>query len=315
MVTDKTLAVTAAEAGNRLDKFLAAKLDALTRSQIKKLIEAGHVQVNGKAPSVHRFLKEGDTVFLSEAPMKSDDDTTEPKEHAPFPEIPVLAETPDYVIINKPSGVLVHATGADKNETTLADWIRNRYPGIESVGQHERPGIVHRLDRDTSGVMVVAKTAAMYDHLKKQFTDRLVKKTYLTLLHGHVRDDEGEINHPIGRSRNKQRMAARPIDTYATDRPALTRYEVVKRFRKPFTLAHAYPLTGRTHQIRVHFMALGFPVVGDQIYIVKKQRSKIELGRHFLHAESLTFTNLSGESITFEAPLPAELQQYLDKLV
>lgn len=314
MVTDKTLAVTTAEAGNRLDKFLAAKLEALTRSQIKKLIEAGHVQVNGKAPSVHRFLKEGDTVFISQTPLKTADDTIA-SPAIPFPEIPVLAETEEYVIINKPSGVLVHATGADKKETTLADWIRARYAGIETVGQQERPGIVHRLDRDTSGVMVIAKTPAMYDHLKKQLTDRLVKKTYLTLVHGHVRDDEGEINHPIGRSRNKQRMAARPIDAYETDRPALTRYTVVKRFRKPFTLAHAYPLTGRTHQIRVHFMALGFPVVGDQIYTIKKQRSKIELGRHFLHAESLTFADRSGEPLTFEAPLPAELQQYLDKLV
>lgn len=308
----KTLAVTETDPKNRLDKYLAAKLEGLTRSQIKKLIETKHVMVNGKLPSVHQFLKAGDTIFIGPS---QDDVREEGQAPAALPEIPVIAETDDYLVINKPAGLLVHATGTGKQEITLADWLHKTLPEISSIGQHERPGIVHRLDRDTSGVMVVAKTQAMYDHLKKQFSDRTIEKTYTALLHGHVRDDAGEITHPIGRSRNKSRMAARPENTYETDRPAMTRYEVVKRFRKPFTLAHAHPLTGRTHQIRVHFMALGFPVVGDQVYTIKKQRVKSELGRHFLHAEKLSFSDLSDNRITVEAPLPTELQQFLEKLV
>ncbi len=305
MENAKTIAILPDEQGERLDKVLARRLAPLTRSQVKKLIESGRVSRNGKLAAVHTFVSEGDTIHIV-----SDEEVA-----AALPEIPVVAETEDYVLINKPAGLLVHQASKTKQEPTLVDWLVKRYPDIKSVGVSLRPGIVHRLDRDTSGLMVVAKTPTMFEHLKKQFQDRLVKKTYVALVHGRLRQDEGEINQPIGRSRQSGRMAVRPQDTFEQDRPAITRFNVVKRFRKPYTLVHAYPLTGRTHQIRAHFMAFGHPVVGDLLYTVKKQPSKIHMGRHFLHAESLEFTDSAGNAVSHTVPLPPELQTFLDELV
>lgn len=304
MLEHKTIAIIPEEQGQRLDKVLAARLAPLSRSQIKKLIESGRVQRNGKETTVHAFVYPGDTITIASA----NEGTTD------LPEIPVLAETDDYIVIDKPAGLLVHRASAMSNEPTLADWLIKRYPNLKGVGAPERPGIVHRLDRDTSGVMVIAKTPAMFEHLKAQFQDRLVKKAYIALVHGRLRNDDGEITLPIGRSRRQGRMAVRP-EGNSDDKPAVTRYQVIKRFRKPFTLLHAYPLTGRTHQIRAHLMAFAHPVVGDLLYTVKKQPSKIHMGRHFLHAESLTFADLQGQPITVSSPLPAALQDYLDSLV
>lgn len=290
----------------RLDIFLTGKLGDLSRSQVKKLILHERILVNGKKPSVHQFLKEGDRISLTE--------DTGPDIGA-LPDIPVLEKGDGYVVIDKPAGVLVHPAKADAKEPTLVDWIKQNFPEAAGVGYAERPGIVHRLDRDTSGVMVIATSQAMYDHLKQQFLNREVKKQYVALVHGRLRDDEGEITFAIGRSRNKGRMAARPQDVYETDREAVTRYKVLERLRKPFTLVEARPLTGRTHQIRVHFQSLGFPVVGDQVYTITKQPSRINLGRHFLHSQQLTFTDIAGNVHTVQSPLPAELQSYLDQLV
>lgn len=289
----------------RLDKFLTGKLGNLTRSQVKKLILQQRILVNEEKPSVHQFLKEGDRITMTAAPTADE---------RPLPEIRIIEKGDGFVVIDKPAGVLVHPAKVESNEPTLVDWIKKTFPEAASVGYVERPGIVHRLDRDTSGAMVIATTQAMYDHLKQQFLDRKVKKQYLALVHDHVRDDEGEIRFAIGRSRNKARMAARAQDVYDTDREAVTRYKVLTRFNKPFTLVQAEPLTGRTHQIRVHFQSLGFPVVGDQVYTITKQRSKIDLGRHFLHAQQLSFTDVAGNEHTVQSALPPDLQQYLDKL-
>lgn len=301
----KTLAILPEEKGERLDKVLTKRLAPLTRSQVKRLIEGGRVTRNGKPATVHAFVSEGDTIHI----------ISEEEVVAALPEIPVVAETDEFVVINKPAGLLVHQASVTKQEPTLVDWLVKRYPEIKSVGVSLRPGIVHRLDRDTSGLMVVAKTPAMFEHLKKQFAERLVKKTYIALVHGRLRQDEGEINQPIGRSRNTGRMAVRPHEAFEQDKPAVTKFQVIKRLRKPYTLIHAYPLTGRTHQIRAHFMAFGHPVAGDLVYTVKKQPTKLHMGRHFLHAETLQFTDLQGRSHEFTVPLPPDLQTFLDGLL
>lgn len=305
MEQGKTIAIIASEAGERLDKVLTQRLAPLSRSQVKKMIEHGRVLRNGKATTVHAFVSEGDTISIL-----SHEDVV-----LVLPEIEVLAETDGYVVINKPAGVLVHPADSAFNEATITDWMIKRYPETANVGDAGRPGIVHRLDRDTSGVMVLAKTPEMFTHLKKQFGDRTVKKTYIALVHGRMRQDEGEINLPIGRSHRTGRMAVRPQDTYEEDKPAITNFTVIKRFRKPFCLVKAYPLTGRTHQIRAHFMALSHPIAGETVYTVKNQAMRLNLGRHFLHAESLTFTDLKGEAVTVNAVLPADLQTFLDNLV
>lgn len=311
MVEAKTIAILAHEAGQRLDKVLAARLAPLSRSQIKKLIESGRVKRNGQETTVHAFVADGDTIFIA----------SQEEAVAAMPAVPILAETADYIVVNKPAGLLVHPAAGTGHEPTLADWIVQHDPSVAAVGASGRPGIVHRLDRDTSGVMVLAKTPAMFEHLKKQFSERLVKKTYIALVHGRLRNDGGEITLPIARSRRTGRMAARPEttghkewDDPEANKPAITRYEVVKRFKKPFTLLQAYPLTGRTHQIRAHLMALTHPVVGDMVYTVKRQAAKIKLGRHFLHATSLRFTDLAGNDINVASPLPAELQTFIDGL-
>lgn len=305
MTDGKTLAILPEDKGERLDKVLAKRLPSMTRSQVKKLIESGRVMRNGKETTVHAFVNEGDTITIA---SKEEAAST-------LPTIEILTETDDYVVINKPAGLLVHPAKSAAHELTLADWLVRTFPGIEAIGEPGRPGIMHRLDRDTSGVMVIAKTAAMFDSLKRQFQERSVKKSYLGLVHGRLRADEGEINLPIGRSRRSGRMAPRPQDANDADKPAITRFQVIKRFRKPFCLVQAYPLTGRTHQIRAHFMAYGHPIVGDNLYTIKRQAMKIQLGRQFLHAETLTFTDLQGKTVTVQASMPKELQDYLSSLV
>lgn len=287
----------------RLDKFLTEKLTNLTRSQIKKLIKHGQVLVNGKTPSVHEFLKTGDFIEIKEL---------HESEPMPVPEIPVLLEGSGFVVINKPAGVLSHPNHV-KNAPILTDWLIEKFPETKNVGDPERPGIVHRLDKETSGVIVIATTQPMFDHLKKQFHDRLVKKSYTALVHGHLADQSGQINKPIGRSRKNGRMAARAKSIEEKDRAATTDYKVIKRFQK-YDLVQAQPLTGRTHQIRVHFMSLGHPVVGDRLYRIRGQKKIPELNRPFLHSSELTFNDMAGKEQKASAPLPQELQHFLSTL-
>lgn len=235
----------------------------------------------------------------------------------------IIADTPDYAVINKPAGLLAHPT-VKKESATLANWLVNKYPEIKAVGESpERPGIVHRLDREASGVMVVAKTQSMFDHLKKQFQERDVEKQYVVLVHGRVAKDHGFIDFPIGRG-EAGRMASRPnrdpltlaaLNHEEDDKTAVTEFLVKTRFTR-FTLLEVTIHTGRMHQIRVHFFAYNHPVVGDTIYMNKKLNLKRDhaLGRLFLHAQKLCFANLAGERVCYEAELPDELKKFLEQL-
>ena len=237
-------------------------------------------------------------------------------------EIKVIYQDAEYLVVSKPADLLVHRTGIAKSEETLADWLVKEYPEIKGVGDDPitRPGIVHRLDRDTSGVMVVARNQKAFDYLKKLFQNHEIKKTYLTLVWGKVAPSAGVIDQPIGLTPGTVKRTTW-IKKAKLVKAALTRYRAVKFLNfqdQIFTLLEVEPKTGRTHQLRVHLNAIGHPVVGDRIYgksNLKSQISKVlGLERQFLHAESVEFTAPGGGRIKVSADLPADLEQALSLL-
>lgn len=246
----------------------------------------------------------------------------------------IISETSDYLVIDKPAGLAVHA-GGNLKEPTLADWLLAAYPDIKDVGDDPvRPGIVHRLDKEVSGLMVIAKNQPSFNSLKNQFKERTVKKEYTALVHGQISPEWGEIAFPITRSQDGYKMAALPlgseellsrrhprnrdqgnIDSWIKSKAALTEFETIKKLVN-FTLLKVGIKTGRTHQIRVHFFALGHPLVGDPLYFTRKtaeKNKKINLGRIFLVADHLIFRDLQGAEQEFSLELPEELQAALPK--
>lgn len=292
------------EAGQRLDRVLVRRWPDRSRAQLQKLVEAGLVQVNGQAASKHRALRPGDVVTVSEPPPEPPPDTV-------VPEPRVIFEDDELLVLNKPAGLIVHP-GAGVRGPTLIDWLRSHVPDIKGVGDdpEQRPGIVHRLDQDVSGIMVIAKTQPTSEHLKRQFQDRQVEKEYLALVHGVPQPPTGTIDLNLERSKRQHgRMAARP--TGGEGRTAITHY-AVERVIGQQALLRIRIETGRTHQIRVHLKALGHPVVGDQIYTTKPHRTtQPDLDRPFLHAYRLAFTDRHGHRREFTAPLPDELERRL----
>lgn len=237
-------------------------------------------------------------------------------------EIKVLYEDNDVIAVNKPAGVLVHGvydrSGPKHEGTTLADWIIQKYPEIHGVGEPnvggaERAGIVHRLDKETSGVMVIAKTQAAFTSLKEQFQERSIQKEYLALVWGRVKNSEGVIDKPIS---IKDGSVKRTVFKGKMPREAVTKYRAETYYMYendiPMTLLRVIPKTGRTHQIRVHLNAIGHPVVGDKLY--GKKEIPERLSRHFLHAASLIFTLPGGKKIAVDAPLSKELDDFLSSL-
>jgi 23S rRNA pseudouridine1911/1915/1917 synthase len=219
-------------------------------------------------------------------------------------DIKIIYEDENVLAINKPAGIVVHG-----EMESVADWIVRKYPEIKNVGDDpERPGIVHRLDKDTSGVLLIAKNQKSFEWLKSQFQDRKIKKTYLALVSGKLKADSGLIDLPIGRSKTPlKRLASQKARGKL--REAITEYKVVKKFDN-YTLLEAFPKTGRTHQIRVHFKAIGHPVVGDKLYGNPEEK----LNRQFLHAQSLELNLQDGSRIKLEADLPEDLKNFLNML-
>lgn len=315
------------EHGQRLDVIVAEKL-GITRSQGQKLFELDQVKVNDKLPrKAGDTMREGYKVVVKEATKSKPDfvkvmPINQPKASAKKSAkslIPkVITETPDYIVIEKPSGLLVHPTQANE-KNTLADWIKKEYPEVKKVGDEPevRPGIVHRLDKEASGLMVIARTQKMFDHLKEQFKARTVDKEYLALVHDKVERDEAEINFPIARSGNSERMAARPTVGGPAEGEKEARTEfLAERHFKNFSLLRVKIFTGRMHQIRVHMLAYNHPLVGDPIYFQRKRRRTWDekLGRMFLHSILLSFNDLAGRRQTFDSALPKELKDFLETL-
>ncbi|MCX6778954.1 MAG: RluA family pseudouridine synthase [Candidatus Magasanikbacteria bacterium] len=312
--------VTIEEKGQRLDKFLVEKLKPIARSQIQKMVKEGLVLVNDKIPTPHHFLKENDVIIVEE--KKADTTTpatktTTKKPKLVFPkslEPKIIFEDKDFLVINKPTGILVHARDESllDQEPTIVHWVIKNYPAIKKVGENLilRPGIVHRLDKEASGVMIIAKNNKAFAYFKDQFKNREVKKEYVAWVYGQLPKEWDVISFPIGRSRDEGKMAARPVSTTKEEvqpgKDSVTEYEVIKAFPHK-TLVKVMPKTGRTHQIRVHFYALHHPLIGDPLY-TSKSFKKIASDRMLLHAHKLTLKNLAGEEQTFVAPLPKEFK-------
>ena len=290
----------------RLDKFLVSELSEHSRSQIQQLIKKGLVLVNEQTAAVHRFLKFGDKITINN-PTKLHD--LQHSTHNIHPGI--VEENENYLIINKPAGLVVHPASGVK-EPTLIDGLLEKYPAIKNVGDDpKRPGIIHRLDKDVSGLIVIAKNQKTFLHLKKQFQEHKIKKEYLALVYGKVEKDEGEIDFSLKRSKLTGRIAALPKDVGG--KSAITKFEVVKRLAH-YTYLKLILLTGRTHQIRVHLKAYGYPLVGDKLYCNNKLKDKFGLGRIFLHAATLGFYDLNNEWQEFHVDLPQKLNNILTGL-
>ena len=289
-----------ADAGtDRLDRFLADRSPELSRSRLQQLIAEGHVTVDGQPAKPSFRLRAGQWVSVTVP-----DQTRSDLEPQPIP-LKVVHEDSDLLVVDKPAGLAVHPAPGHRDHT-LANAVLAHCPDLEGIGGSLRPGIVHRLDKDTSGLLVVAKSERAHAQLARQFKQRRVTKSYLALVHGSIEPPEAVIEAPIGRHpRDRKRMAV-----VTTGRVAASQYRVVKRL-KGFTLLEVRPKTGRTHQIRVHMASMGHPLAGDATYGRKRPR----LDRHFLHAHLLGFEHPStGEYVQFTSELPGDLRVFLETL-
>ena len=301
-----TFAVSEDDAGTRLDRFLATRAGELSRTRIQELIAEGRVSVNGVVTKPSHRVEAGEQVEI-EVPQAEELEVA--AEAIP---LDVLYEDDDLAVVNKPAGIAVHP-GAGESTGTLVGALLYRFGTLSAIGGPRRPGIVHRLDKGTSGALVVARTDEAHRGLVEQFQERLVEKTYVALLHGKMREQSGRIELPVARDlRRRTRMTTRRRDgrTARTDWTA-------KLFLGAFTLIEAGLHTGRTHQLRVHFSSLGFPVIGDALYgaprIETVHGTQLpELGRNFLHAARIRFAHpITGEPLDVRAPLAPALKTYI----
>jgi 23S rRNA pseudouridine1911/1915/1917 synthase len=293
------------QVGLRLDRFLVSVLQEISRSSAQQLISDGLVLVNGKASKASYALRLGDTVQALQTTISAPLTSVKP---LAFP-LDIIYEDADLLVINKAPGMVVHPAPGHY-EDTLVNALVARYPELQQAEGDMRPGIVHRLDRDTSGLLIVAKNVQTQAALIEMMKQHAVVKRYLTLVEGVVALDQGSIDAPIGRDpRNRQQMAI----TAKESREARTHFRVLQRFAR-HTLLLIQLETGRTHQIRVHLQAIGHPVVGDTVYGSKNARKGIALHRQFLHACQLELTHpTTGEKLVLEAPLPDDLQTILEQ--
>ncbi len=293
--------VTPADAGKRLDLLLHERLPAFSRSRIQEWIRAGRVKLNGGKARPAYLVRGADAIDAEPADP--------PPLHAAPEDIPltILYEDADLVAIDKPAGMVVHA-GAGIHSGTLVNALLHRFAALSGVGGALRPGIVHRLDRFTSGVLLVAKNDAAHQRLAAQFSGRQVEKVYLAMVHGQVKQEHGRIERPIARDPvHRTRMTAR----LEKGRAAWSEYRVLRRLPR-FTLLEVRIGTGRTHQIRVHLSSIGHPVVGDTLYgAPARMEGSPPLGRYFLHAHSIRFHHpVTGAEILLTSPLPPELESW-----
>lgn len=298
--------VPAALAGERLDRVVAM-MTGVSRSEASHLVTGGSVEVDGSIVTTrsHR-VAEGSVVDV-DLPAPSLDTGLVPD---PGVVVPVVYEDDDLLVVDKPAGLVVHP-GAGQPAGTLVHGLLARYPDLEGVGQADRPGIVHRLDKGTSGLLLVARSPRAYEALVGMLSAREVERRYWTLVWGEVEAPSGEIDAPVGRSlRHRTRMAVT-----MRGRPALTRYTVRRHFHRPVTATELVCTlgSGRTHQIRVHLASIGHPVVGDGRY--GGARPALPVPRPALHAEHLALAHpVTGEPLAFDSPLPADLRALLDQL-
>jgi len=297
----RTLELTADRGGERLDTFIARRCPELSRSHARRLIDEGLVSVNGRQAKPSERVRAGLSVSVIVPPPET---VTLVPEAIP---LTIIYQDGDIIVLDKPAGLTVHPAPGHPSGT-LVNALLAACPDLRGIAGTLRPGIVHRLDKDTSGLMVVAKNDRAQRALQRQLKDRDVRKTYLALVRGVPAPREGTIAAPIGRHpKNRKKMAV-----VADGREATTRYRVREEIAGgQYSLLEVEPVTGRTHQIRVHLAAVGHPVVGDATY----GRPSAAVGRQFLHAHKLAFAMpLGGRTVEFESPLPADLREALSQL-
>jgi 23S rRNA pseudouridine1911/1915/1917 synthase len=307
------IAVEAGDAGMRLDRIVVKECPELSRTRVQELIEEGLVRLNGKSAKDSQKVRAGDVIEVvarPRAPLQAE------AESIP---LEVLYEDDDVMAINKPAGMMVHA-GAGNSRGTLVNALLGRGEALSQANDPLRPGIVHRIDKDTSGILLVAKNDFAHAKLAEGFRLRTIKKTYLALVQGLLKEDRGRIELPIARDPNRRsRMTAKDAGRLPNSRAARTDWRVLARIDTT-TLVEVQLHSGRTHQIRVHFSALKHPVVGDTLYGAAGQLhvgsgTLPAPGRNFLHAAKIGFPQpRNGETIQVAAPLPVELYMFLGKL-
>lgn len=298
----KRLVVDGENKGIRLDAFVASNLDGISRTNIKRLIEEGNITVNGNVPKVSYKTQENDEIIVEipeakELDIKAQDIPVE-----------VVYEDKDIIVVNKPKGLVVHPANGNWDGTLVNAIMAICKDSLSGIGGEIRPGIVHRLDKDTSGLLIIAKNDEAHLNMSNQIKDREVKKIYYALVRGVVPENEATINMPIGRSSKDRKKMAVTKD----GKEAITHFKVIERFPK-YTLLEVKIDTGRTHQIRVHLSEIGYPVVGDEVY----SNGKNEFGVHgqLLHAKSLDFKHpITEKQMHLEAELPEEFSNVLKRL-
>lgn len=292
--------------GQRLDKVLTERLPDLSRTQIQRLLKEGQILVNGRPAKANLRLEGGEEVSVN---LPEPEETSLRAEPIP---LDIRYEDDDMLVINKPAGMVVHPA-AGHSSGTLVNAILAHCPDLPGIGGEKRPGIVHRLDKETSGLIVVAKNESALRHLQAQFKQRTVGKQYLALVDGQVQPPTALIEAPIGRDpRQRKKMAVIPFGSSHSSRDAQTQYTTVTSY-DDHTLLRCELFTGRTHQIRVHLAYIGFPIVGDKVY--GRRKPTIRLGRQFLHAAVLRLQRPSdNQELTLHAELPPELEAALQTL-
>lgn len=335
MTEPREIAVPPEAAGQRLDHFIATQLEGVSRSRVQLLLEQGDVLVNGEHAKPSLKLRGGEQILITGEPHPA------PLKATPQ-DIPldVVYEDKYLAVINKPAGMMVHAGAGEtedaRNSNTLVNALLFRFNALSSTGGELRPGIVHRLDKETSGLIVVAKNDAAHGKLADLFSSRQIRKTYVALVHGRVEREKGSVTASVSRDPvRRTRMTTKPAEN---SRTAISHYEVMQRLDTPFgkfTLVRVRIETGRTHQIRVHMASLGHPVVGDTLYGApgvlsvqgssqrltsraarrKNEPERLRLGRNFLHAARLEFIHpFTAKPLELEASLPSELTDFLARI-
>ncbi len=290
------------DSGMRIDAYVASNIKELSRTMVKKLIEDSNVNVNGKIPKVSYKVQENDVIEI-EIPEAKELDIK-----AQDIPIEVVYEDDDIIVVNKPKGLVVHPANGNWDGTLVNAIMAICKDSLSGIGGEIRPGIVHRLDKDTSGLLIIAKNDEAHLNMSNQIKDREVKKIYYALVRGVVSENEATINMPIGRSNKDRKKMAVTRD----GKEAITHFKVLERFNK-YTLLEVKIDTGRTHQIRVHLSEIGHPVVGDEVY----SNGKNEFGIHgqLLHAKSLDFKHpITGKKMHLETELPQEFKEVLQEL-
>ncbi len=298
----KTLVVDEINKGKRLDSYISDNMDKISRSFAQKLIENQKVTINGKTVKASYKVCIGDNV---EVDVPEAQDTRLKAQDIP---VEVVYEDKDIIVVNKPKGMVVHPANGNPDGTLVNAILAMCKDSLSGIGGEIRPGIVHRLDKDTSGLLIIAKNDEAHVKMSKQIQDRLVTKKYIALVKGVVKDDEATIDMPIARSKVDRKKMAVDKD----GKQAVTHFKVIKRYKR-YTLLEIKIDTGRTHQIRVHMAKIGYPVVGDMVYSNGKNEFGVE--GQMLHAKSLEFSHpITGKKMHLEAPLPEYFTKVLEEL-